>query len=121
MALVATPGLTLISFLFESGHWQAVTAAGWPEWGSMVYSCVGASVIGHGIVYTLLTRYPVSVTAPYVLLTPVLAVGFGVLFWGDQLSWKLLVGGLLTLAGVAVITVRAPKLTAAAAQAGELT
>jgi len=121
MALIATPGLTLVSLVTETGHWHAIAAAGWWEWGAVVYSCVGASVIGHGIVYTLLTRYPVSVTAPYLLLTPVLAVGFGVILWGDHLSWKLLFGGLLTLGGVAIITIRAPKFTAAAAKAGELT
>ena len=66
-----------------------------------------ASLIGHGIVYYLLGRYPVSVTTPLMLLSPVLAVAFGVLLWGDVLTWKLVLGGVLTLAGIAVITLPA--------------
>ena len=60
-----------------------------------VYSALGASLVGHGIVYHLLGRYPVSVTTPLLLLTPVLAVAFGVLLWGDTLTWKLMLGCLL--------------------------
>ena len=41
------------------------------------------------------------------LLAPVLAVAFGVLLWGDVLTWKLVLGGVLTLAGIAVITLPA--------------
>ena len=41
------------------------------------------------------------------LLSPVLAVVFGVLLWGDVLTWKLVLGGVLTLAGIAVITMPA--------------
>jgi O-acetylserine/cysteine efflux transporter len=42
------------------------------------------------------------------LLAPVLAVVLGVLVWGDQLTWKLLLGGSMTLAGVVVVTLKTP-------------
>jgi O-acetylserine/cysteine efflux transporter len=41
------------------------------------------------------------------LLTPVLAVVFGVLVWGDRPGWRLLAGGALVLAGILAITLRA--------------
>jgi len=75
------------------------------ELATPVYSALGASLIGHGIVYHLLGRYPVSITTPLMLLTPVLAVAFGVLLWGDVLTWRLILGGAMTLAGIVVITV----------------
>ncbi len=107
IALCATPALALLSLLFEHGQWDAVRTATALELAAPVYSAIGASLIGHGIVYYLLGRYPVSATTPLMLLSPVLAVVFGVLLWGDVLTWKLVLGGFLTLAGIAVITLPA--------------
>jgi len=45
----------------------------------------------------------------------VLANQLEVLAWGDVLSWKLVVGGVMTLAGIAVITVALPGHRAASA------
>ena len=103
---VATPSLLLLSLLLEQGQMAALRSAGWLDLAAPAYSAIGASLVGHGIVYHLLTRYPVGLITPLMLLTPVLAVLFGVLFWGDQPTWKLLLGGLLTLIGITVITVR---------------
>ncbi|MBK8510238.1 MAG: DMT family transporter [Candidatus Competibacter sp.] len=109
IALCATPALALLSALFEDGQWAALqTATPW-DWATPIYSALGASLVGHGIVYHLLGRYPVSVTTPLLLLSPVLAVAFGVLLWGDVLTWKLVLGGVMTLAGILVITVPLPR------------
>lgn len=108
IALCATPALALLSLLFEDGQWAAVRSATTLELATPVYSALGASLIGHGIVYYLLGRYPVGVTTPLMLLTPVLAVAFGALLWGDTLTWKLILGGTMTLAGIVVITVPVP-------------
>lgn len=105
IALCATPALALLSLLFEHGQWDALRTATGLELAAPVYSALGASLVGHGIVYYLLGRYPVSITTPLMLLAPVLAVAFGVLLWGDVLTWKLVLGGLMTLAGIAVISV----------------
>ncbi len=109
---VATPSLLLMSLLLEQGQMEALRSAGWFDFALPVYSAIGASLVGHGIVYYLLTRYPVSLITPLLLLAPVLAVLLGVLFWGDQPTWKLLLGGLMTLIGVAVVTTKTPKSSA---------
>ncbi|RUQ31812.1 MAG: DMT family transporter [Candidatus Competibacteraceae bacterium] len=109
IAVCATPTLALLSLLFEQGQWSALRTATWLDLAAPLYSAIGASLVGHGIVYYLLGRYPVGVTTPLMLLSPVLAVGFGVWLWGDVLTWKLVVGGLLTLAGLAIITIPAPR------------
>lgn len=111
IALCATPTLALLSLLFEDEQWVAVRSATMLELATPVYSALGASLVGHGIVYYLLGRYPVSVTTPLMLLTPVLAVAFGVLLWGDVLTWKLIVGSVMTLAGIVAISVSARTAT----------
>ncbi|HHW75546.1 MAG TPA: EamA family transporter [Xanthomonadaceae bacterium] len=108
IALCATPALALLSLLFEDGQWATLRTATTLELAAPVYSALGASLVGHGIVYHLLGRYPVSITTPLLLLNPVLAVAFGVLLWGDVLTWKLILGGVMTLAGIVVITVPVP-------------
>ena len=106
IALLAAPGVSVLSLLFEQGQGAALRSATWLDFAAPAYSAIGASLVGHGVVYYLLGRYPVSVTAPVMLLTPVLAIVFGVTLWGDVLTWRLALGGFLTIAGVGVITVR---------------
>ncbi len=112
---VATPSQLLLSLLVEQGQWTALHTARPLDFALPVYSAIGASMIGHGIVYYLLTRYPVSLMTPVLLLSPVLAVALGVLFWGDQPTWKLALGGLMTLAGVTLVTWKKPASPAAVA------
>jgi O-acetylserine/cysteine efflux transporter len=44
---------------------------------------------------------------PYLQLTPVLAVVFGILVWGDRPGWRLLAGGAVVIVGILLITLRA--------------
>ena len=57
--------------------------------------------------FHLLTRRAATVVSTYVFLVPAFAVAFGALALGEPLTPALLVGGLLTLAGIALVT-RAP-------------
>ena len=74
--------------------------------GYVVYTAIAASIIGHGSLYYLLKRYPVSTVSPLMLLSPVIGIVFGILVYGDDVTWQIAVGGVLTLAGVAVIAMR---------------
>jgi len=110
IALVATPSLFLLSLIFESNHWQVLTNARLSDFWTPLYSAIGASVIGHGLVYRLLGRYPVSIVTPLMLLAPILASWFGVLFFQDVIGWRLVIGGLLTLGGVVLVSVKGRKM-----------
>ncbi len=106
-ALLSLPPLALVAWWLESPQ-LAVLAAEVPTsaWLAVVYSAVGASIIGHGGFYWLIQRHPVSDITPYLLLVPVLAVILGVLVWGDRPGWRLLAGGALVLTGVLWVTLR---------------
>jgi O-acetylserine/cysteine efflux transporter len=103
IALVALPSLLLLSLIFESGQFQVLSDAFFFDFWPPLYSAVGASIIGHGIVYYLLGRYPVSIVTPLLLPTPVIATFLGVLVFGDILGWKMIVGGSMTLLGVLML------------------
>ena len=103
IALVASPSLLLLSSVFESGQVQILSNVSFIDYWTPVYSAVGASIIGHGIVYYLLGRYPVSIVTPLLLPTPIFATFLGVIIFGDVLGWKMIVGGLMTLLGVMML------------------
>jgi O-acetylserine/cysteine efflux transporter len=103
IALIATPSLLILSSIFESGQVQLLSEVAIIDFWSPLYSAVGASIAGHGIVYYLLGRYPVSIVTPLLLPTPVIATFLGVLIFGDVLGWKMIVGGSMTLLGVLML------------------
>ncbi len=110
MALMATPMLLLASLILESGQWQAMAEADWRGWGSVVYQALIVVIFGYGFWYRLLRRYSVNQVMPFTLLVPLFGVLSGILFLGEALTWALVVGGLATIAGVAIIVFRRPRL-----------
>lgn len=108
-ALISLPALALCSWIFETGHAEAIITADWRHWAAVIYSAILASIVGHGLFFYLVQRHPVSVVMPYLQMTPILGVGFGILLWGDRPGWRLLAGGLMVLAGILFITLRASK------------
>jgi O-acetylserine/cysteine efflux transporter len=65
----------------------------------------------------LFQRYPMATVAPLTLPTPLLAVAFSVIVLDNVLTVQMMAGGLLTLIGVAIITLRTARVkTAPAAQ-----
>jgi len=106
-AVIALPVLLVASLLTEHGQMETIKTASWLNWASVAYSAVLASLVGHGLFFFLVQRHPVASVMPYLQLTPVLAVVFGMIFWGDRPGARLLFGGVLVIAGVLFITLRA--------------
>lgn len=106
-AIIGVLPLLALSAAFEPGGFAALRDASWIGWGGALYSAIFASLLGHGVYYVLVQRHPVAQITPYLLLTPVLAVVLGVLFWGDQPGPQLWVGGAMVLGGVLMIALRA--------------
>src|SRR5690554_2040598 len=105
-ALIALPVLLGISAVFEPQGLHQLREASWIGWGGALYAAVFASLLGHGLFYMLVQRHPVAQVTPYLLLTPVLAVLLGIVFWGDRPGPAMWIGGAMMLGGVLVIAVR---------------
>lgn len=108
MTLMAAPQLVVLSLLLEEQPVTAALSMGWNGWGPILYMAIFVSVLSHSLWYDLIQRHPINVTAPYALLTPVFGVLFGVLMLGEPLTWWMIAGSLITLAGVTIITIRRP-------------
>jgi len=117
-AVIALPLLLAATLVFEQGQLETIRTAQWQHWAAVGYSAVLASIVGHGLFFFLVQRHPVSSVMPYLQLTPVLAVAFGVFVWGDRPGARLLVGGMLVIVGILFITLRASQRLGGAARNG---
>ena len=99
-------GSLILSLLWERDHIAIIQAASITAWGGVLYSAIGSSIIGHGGVNYLLRKYEVSVVAPYLLMTPFFAILGGIVFLGEALTWRVILGGAMTLLGVLIVTLR---------------
>jgi O-acetylserine/cysteine efflux transporter len=106
MGLISLPLLLGASLVLEPGALARLSDVSWVAWAGAAYAAFAASLLGHGLFYVLVQRHPVAQVTPWLLLTPVLAVGLGVAFWGDRPGPRLLLGGAMVLGGVLVIALR---------------
>jgi O-acetylserine/cysteine efflux transporter len=106
-ALIGVAPLLLASAIFEPGALDAMRAASWVAWSGVAYSALVSSLFGYGLFYVLVQRHPVAQVTPYMLLSPVMAVLLGIVFWGDRPGPALWIGGAMVLGGVLVIALRA--------------
>ena len=103
LSLFAAPQVLVLSALLETGQIDAITHAGWPLIGSLAYTAIAASIIAHATWYGLMQKYPMNTVVPFNMLIPIIGVSAGLVILGEPATWEKLVGGGLTLAGVAVI------------------
>ena len=114
VSIFAAPMLLATSLAVEDGQWAALQTASWVGYGAVFYNAAVVFIFSYGLWYYLLRRYPVNVTMPLTLMVPVFAVIFSVLLVDNPLTVPMVIGGLVTLAGVAIIVFHRPAPTAAA-------
>lgn len=107
--LFAFPMVLGLSLLTESGQWRSVTHAGWIGWSAVAYTVVGSTIVAYSLWYRLLSRHPMNRVVPFTLLGPVIGLAAGVVVLGEPLTWQKMVGGSLTVVGVAVVQLRQRK------------
>jgi O-acetylserine/cysteine efflux transporter len=111
LALISIPLLIAASLVFEPGALASIASTPPHIFGWMAYSAIGASIFGHAGISYLFRHYPVSTVSPLTLPSPVLAVIVGVIVFHLPVTIEMVAGGLLTLVGVTIITLRTPRAT----------
>ena len=106
------PQLFLLSFLMEDGQWASLQSASPAGWFSLIYAAVAASIAGYGLWYYLIGKFNVSRIVPYALLSPLFGISSAVLVLGDELTATRIIGGILTLVGVAFVQLRGARMAA---------
>jgi O-acetylserine/cysteine efflux transporter len=106
LGIVSAPSLLLLSFLFESGQMQAVANATWVGWCSLLFTATASSLIAHTMMFHLIAKYPVTSVAPLNVLSAIFSVACGVIWFGDQLTSRIMLGGFIALLGVVIVATR---------------
>ncbi|MEO1039707.1 MAG: EamA family transporter [Pseudomonadota bacterium] len=111
IGLFSWPPLLILSLIMERDQVAATLAGGWPFFATLIFTVLLVNVFGHGAFYWLLKRYDASLIAPLTLMAPLIGVICGVVLLGDPVTWQLIAGGLIALAGVGVVAARRSSTT----------
>ncbi len=104
--------LFLISATFEgegfglASQTGAFVSGGPLVWAATTFAVLAVSIFGHGMFYVLLKKYEVSLLSPLTLMTPIWGVVLGVWLLSEPFTPQLLIGAVISLAGVLVIALR---------------
>jgi drug/metabolite transporter (DMT)-like permease len=94
--------LPLSLFTFHHLSPSAGSVAGW------LYLVVFGSLVGYTAYVWLLANAPLGLVSTYAYVNPVIAIGLGVLFRGEHLTWRLLVGAAIVVVAVASVVRKEP-------------
>ncbi len=97
--LIAVPHSLLISYFLEGNPFLLLEKATSVFWISSFY-VVASSVFFLTLWIHLLQKYPIHEVMPYNLLVPIFGVSLSVWLLHENLTWHLVVGGLVTAIGV---------------------
>jgi len=104
------PILIPLSLGFEWGQWPSLSHLPMNAMLGMAYTSFISTIVAYGMWYFLLSIYSVSQVTPFSLLAPFFGISFGQLFFAETLTSHVLLGGAITLAGVAIIVFRRPRI-----------
>jgi O-acetylserine/cysteine efflux transporter len=103
MSRHAWPQALLASLLFEQDQLGWIMRAGVGNWVGLVLMAMIGFAGGYALWYRLLIRNRVDQLLPFTLLMPPIGIATSVIVLGESLPATLLAGGVIILAGLAVI------------------
>jgi drug/metabolite transporter (DMT)-like permease len=114
-------GVVLLAVAAASGefsrvHWSAVPATSWI---ALAYLIGPGSILAFTAYGYALSHLPVPTVSTYAYVNPVVAVLAGIVFLGEQFSWREGLGAALVLASVVIILNRPRHPSAAPEDAGQ--
>jgi drug/metabolite transporter (DMT)-like permease len=109
-----TGGLVMLPISLFTLHAFAPSLASILGW---VYLVVFGSIVGYTSYVWLLANAPLGLVSTYAYVNPVVAITLGVLFRGESITWRLLIGAAIVVVAVAAVVRREPPVTAHAEEA----
>ncbi|MCK1723519.1 EamA family transporter [Bradyrhizobium sp. 141] len=110
-SLLTVPQVMVMSLLLEYGQLTSLVTADGRGWLALAYTIFIGGIVGFSLWFWLISHCSMGRVAPFGLLLPVFALMSSVLFLGERMTPKLIVGGLLAISGVAITQVK-PRVAA---------
>jgi O-acetylserine/cysteine efflux transporter len=98
--------LLMLSVWREGSPLPAIRAAGWRGWTGVAYTSLAATIAAFGLWARMIARHPIGRMMPFMLTVPLFAILGGVVLNGDRITPDIVIGGALTIAGVAMMVLR---------------
>ena len=109
VAVLSLAPLIVLSMIFEDNQLGALVAGGPYVWLGILGSVVFVALFGHSAFYFLVKKYDVTQIMPFTLTVPLWAVFFSSIFLKEEITTKLIIGGILCLSGVWLVAIRENK------------
>ncbi len=106
VGLGGTIVLAPLALFFERPVMTGAVAIPTVAFAWIAFSALGSTLIGSGGMAWLLQRHPVSTVIPVTLGAPVVGVLASSLVFGNPLTPVMVLGGVIAMAGVAIVTMR---------------
>jgi drug/metabolite transporter (DMT)-like permease len=90
-------------FTVHGLHPSTQSIIGW------LYLVTFGSIIGYTAYTWLLANAPLGLVSTYAYVNPFVAITLGVLFLGEALTWRLLIGAAIVVVAVAIVVRREPQ------------
>ncbi len=113
-AIAAIPQLLLATLVFESGQIASLRTASLGQWAALLFVGVVGFYAAYAAWYSLLRQCRIDEVAPFVLLMPVFGICAAFLVLGETIAPEQIVGGLIILAGLAIVSGLGPLANAKA-------
>ena len=105
-AFMSVPFLFLGTFLWEPGSWANLPEANWYIVGPIFFFQATILSLTHFWWQRMIHQNDISRVSAFTLLVPVFTVILSVLLLGETITWPVAIGGIMTMAGVAIIMIR---------------
>ena len=105
IGMIAAPQMLVASVLIEGDPLPALAAAPPSAWATVLYLGVVMTAIGYSAWYLLLSKYPVPMVMPLLLLLPISTILGAVTFLGEHPDPHVLLGGAIVVSGVSTVIV----------------
>ncbi len=109
MSIFTVPQILAASWVLEHGQFASLIAADMHGWLALLYTVLIGGIAGFGLWFWLIARSSMVSVAPFGLLMPVFATLSSAIFLGERLTLRLVGGGIVALAGVALTQFRQAK------------
>lgn len=110
VAVMSFPILFTASFALEGSPVDDVMNASLAAWAGLAFITLGAGLFAQAGYFYIIQRHEVGLTAPFMLLAPILGALGGVVFLGDVITVRMIIGGAMTLSGVLFIMLRESRI-----------
>jgi drug/metabolite transporter (DMT)-like permease len=96
-------GIVLLIICAATGKYVNLVDAGSAAWISLIYLITFGSLLAYSAYVFAVSKLPTTLVSIYAYINPIVAVGLGWLLLHEKLNANMLLGTLITLAGVFLV------------------